>query len=582
MNVRALACDYDGTLASQDRIGPEALAALERARTAGLRLVLVTGRTFFDLTRVCDRLDLFDAVVAENGGVLYWPRSQTLRDQAPAPSPRLLAELDRRGIAYQAGRVVVDTARTNEPGVREALEAAGVVVDVLYNRAFLMLLPHGVSKGTGVRQVIRDLGLSFRDVLGIGDAENDAELFDACGFTACPANAVPALKARADWVFPGENGAGIAQAITGPILSGTLPVADSPRHQIQLGWAVETCEPVGIPARGVNVLVHGDSLSGKSWLAGGLVERLVASRYAVCVLDPEGDYHVLARLPGVTWAEIRTEAALGRLLARVEHDPAASVVADLSPLPHAKKLRLIEAGLARIRELRGSLGRPHWVILDEAHYALHGEGIRPDAIDLEAKGFCLATYRSSWLRDSVAKAMDVVVLARTAAADELAFLRSAFAGPGTAAERAIAVLPELPRGEFVVLEPHEGGPREARAFVPAPRATQHVRHLRKYADSVTPLERRFFFRHPAGRVVGAADSLNSFRQAVAAVEDAVLAHHARRGDFSRWVLDTFSDRELGVQLRKTEARWRRGESRDLRQAIDRLIALRYGPERVGA
>jgi HAD superfamily hydrolase (TIGR01484 family) len=95
MIVRGLACDYDGTLASQDRIGPEALAALARAREAGLKLVLVTGRTFFDLTRVCDRLELFDAAVAENGAVLYWPRSQTLRDQAPAPSPRLLAELDR-------------------------------------------------------------------------------------------------------------------------------------------------------------------------------------------------------------------------------------------------------------------------------------------------------------------------------------------------------------------------------------------------------------------------------------------------------------------------------------------------------
>lgn len=129
--VRALACDYDGTLASQDRIGPETRAALERAREAGLRLVLVTGRTFFDLTRVCDCFELFDAVVAENGAVLYWPRSQTLRDQAPAPSPRLLAELDRRSIAYQVGRVVVDTARTNEPGVREALEVLRQAIEGL-------------------------------------------------------------------------------------------------------------------------------------------------------------------------------------------------------------------------------------------------------------------------------------------------------------------------------------------------------------------------------------------------------------------------------------------------------------------
>lgn len=82
---KALACDYDGTLASNNRIGAEALAALSRAREAGLRLVLVTGRTFFELLRVCDRLDLFDAVVAENGGVLYFPEPGLIRDQAPPP-----------------------------------------------------------------------------------------------------------------------------------------------------------------------------------------------------------------------------------------------------------------------------------------------------------------------------------------------------------------------------------------------------------------------------------------------------------------------------------------------------------------
>jgi HAD superfamily hydrolase (TIGR01484 family) len=68
---KALACDFDGTLASDDRIGPSVHDALERARKAGLRLVLVTGRTFFELTRVCDCIELFDAVVAENGAVVY-------------------------------------------------------------------------------------------------------------------------------------------------------------------------------------------------------------------------------------------------------------------------------------------------------------------------------------------------------------------------------------------------------------------------------------------------------------------------------------------------------------------------------
>ena len=120
MFFKALACDYDGTLAFEDRIGPAVREALERARKAGLYLILVTGRTFFELTRVCDCLELFDAVVAENGAVVYYPGSAMIRDQGPPVPGRLLAELDRRGIYYQVGRVIVGTARADEPAVQEA------------------------------------------------------------------------------------------------------------------------------------------------------------------------------------------------------------------------------------------------------------------------------------------------------------------------------------------------------------------------------------------------------------------------------------------------------------------------------
>ena len=47
---------------------------------------------------------------------------------APPPPPRFLAELDRRGVGYQLGRVVVGTARNDEAAVRAALAEAGVDV----------------------------------------------------------------------------------------------------------------------------------------------------------------------------------------------------------------------------------------------------------------------------------------------------------------------------------------------------------------------------------------------------------------------------------------------------------------------
>jgi len=573
---KGLACDFDGTLASEDRIGPEALDALGRARQAGLRLVLVTGRTFFELTRVCGCLDLFDAVVAENGAVLYYPTGAMIRDQGPAPPNRLLSELDRRGIYYQVGRVIVGTGRADEAGVLEALDATGVTRQLVYNRAALMLVPRGVSKGSGVEHALRFLGLSFQDVLAFGDAENDLDLFEACGWTGCPANAVASLKERADWIFPGENGQAVAAAITGSLLGGLLPVARSPRHRIPLGWVVETSEPVTIPARGVNVLIHGDPLSGKSWLAGALVERLIGARYTVCVIDPEGDYRVLGRLAGVTCAEIGSEAEMEEALGAFEQDPSVSVVADLSTLPHARKLRALERGLRVIRDLRRRLGRPHWVLLDEAHYSLHREGVADDAVGIEERGFCLATYRPRWLRPSVVKALDVFILARTTAEPELTFLRSCLPAAATGSHGVLASLPGLPPGEFVVVQPEGDG--SALTFVAAPRETSHVRHLTKYADALVPSGERFLFRRPDGSAVAAAQSLHDFRRVVAVVEDAVLAHHAGRGDFSRWVLDVFSDHELARQLRKTEARWRRGELPDLRGAIGRLVSFRYGTE----
>lgn len=101
------------------------------------------------MTRVCDCLELFDAVVAENGAVLYYPGSAMIRDQGPPVPGRLLAELARRGISYQVGRVIVGTARGDERALEEALVVTGVTRDLIYNRAALMLLPAGVSKRCG-------------------------------------------------------------------------------------------------------------------------------------------------------------------------------------------------------------------------------------------------------------------------------------------------------------------------------------------------------------------------------------------------------------------------------------------------
>jgi hydroxymethylpyrimidine pyrophosphatase-like HAD family hydrolase len=583
MIFKALACGYDGTLASEDRLGPDALAALRKAREAGVWLILVTGRTFFELTRVCEHLDLFDGVVAENGGVLYFPAAATIKALAPPPPPQFLAELDRRGVAYQLGHVVVGTARGDEAVVRAALAEVGASLALVYNRTALMVLPAGVGKGSGTEQALRAFGLSSHDVLALGDAENDLDLFDACGWAGCPASPVPELLRRADWSFPGEDGAAIARAIVGPILNGLLPLDRSARQRIDLGWAARTNQIVSIPSRGVNVLVHGDPSSGKSWFAGVLVERLRERRYAVCVIDPEGEYGALARLPGVSLVEAHDAAAVDAAFRRFEADPAACVVIDLvafARLP--KKVEMIERCLLAARDTRRRLGLPHWIVVDEAHYSLHREGVAERALAIEDKGFCLVTYKPSWLRPSATNAVDVLILARATGAHELAFLGSFLTASGGCSEGVIPALADLAPGEFLLMKKETGSTWLASTFTAPHRATSHVRHLKKYSGAAVRPEHAFLFRSPNGHLEATADSLDGFRRIVTTASDAALGHHAGRGDFSRWIRDVFSDRELAAQLRKAERRWGRGEIPHLGPVIDELIATRYWSEREGA
>jgi hypothetical protein len=245
---------------------------------------------------------------------------------------------------------------------------------------------------------------------------------------------------------------------------------------------------------------------------------------------------------------------------------------DLSILDHAEKIHLIEAALRRIRELRRLNAAPHWVILDEA---LHAGGVSEHAGELEGRGFCLVTCRLSWIRASLLDQIDLVLFTRTTAPTELEFVRSGFGAAGLEHDLA-SVLPNLWQGQGVRLGLSATANLGALTFALAPRQTAHVRHLRKYVDNHLPPHHCFLFRSPEGGLVATADSLSAFRHAVAVIPADSLGFHAGREDFSRWVHDVFRDRALARQLRKVEARWKRGEIHNLREALARPLAVAMG------
>src|SRR5579883_2974593 len=214
MRYLALATDYDGTIAHDGTLDESTLAAVRRLRETGRRVLLVTGRELDDLLTVCDHLDVFDKVVAENGAVLYDPGTKETRDLAAPPPQKFIDELSRRGVKpVSVGRVIVATWEPHQDEVLAAIRDLGLELQVIFNKGAVMVLPSGVNKATGLAVALADLGLSAHNVVGVGDAENDHAFLAACEAAVAVANALPALKERADWVTAGARGAGVAELI---------------------------------------------------------------------------------------------------------------------------------------------------------------------------------------------------------------------------------------------------------------------------------------------------------------------------------------------------------------------------------
>ena len=215
MRFFALATDYDGTLATHGRVDGIVLPALGRLRDSGRKLLLVTGRELRDLQNVFPDVTLFDRVVAENGGVLFRPASNQEIPLCGPPNPRLLAALRSRGVPHFTGRAILATDDRHHAAVASAIHELNLASDlhIILNKGSLMILPAGVDKKTGLESALAELQLRPADVVGIGDAENDASLLAACGCAAAVANALPQIKRNVDLVTASAHGAGVAELI---------------------------------------------------------------------------------------------------------------------------------------------------------------------------------------------------------------------------------------------------------------------------------------------------------------------------------------------------------------------------------
>jgi hydroxymethylpyrimidine pyrophosphatase-like HAD family hydrolase len=167
MKLSVLALDYDGTITKGDAIEPSVRDAISAARTNGIVVLLVTGRTLEELERVAGPLHFVDGVIAENGAVMFFPDSGRLTTHAPLVDDTFVKELQRRQIPHQAGRCLVDADASESPRILEVIRQLELPLVLAFNGGRVMTIAQGVSKATGLHTALDTLRLSARNTLSI-------------------------------------------------------------------------------------------------------------------------------------------------------------------------------------------------------------------------------------------------------------------------------------------------------------------------------------------------------------------------------------------------------------------------------
>ena len=263
MQYQVLALDLDGTLTNEAKvITPRTKAALLAAADRGVRIVLASGRPTVGIQPLAKELELDrrgGCILSYNGGkIIDCKTGQTLVQHAFPPD--LIGTVctfarywnvvpltyDSNGIVTEnaSSPYVAEEARINKIPVREVpdlpaeihwtinkLLLTGDPVDMphveelmqqefagklsIYRSApfFIETMPLGVEKSVSLALLLKTLGLGRENLMACGDGWNDLPMIQFAGLGVAMGNAVPPVKAAADYVTADNEHDGVGLAV---------------------------------------------------------------------------------------------------------------------------------------------------------------------------------------------------------------------------------------------------------------------------------------------------------------------------------------------------------------------------------
>ena len=274
MTVRLITLDLDGTLLTSDkRVSERNIRAVKSCIEKGIYVVPATGRTKSGLPDALREIPGVRYIISANGasvedmetgGILvrrsiFWKDAMRIIDLV-RPYPVMydsyiegMGKIENRFLETLGEYVkkpelikLIRNTRTGLPDLKEFIGEHHPAVDKI-NVTFkeedtrkklrgileaeqelsvassvpnnLELNSKEASKGSGLKFLTEYLHLKQEETMAFGDEENDLSMIMQAGFGVAMENAVPAVKAQADFVTDSNDDDGVASAIEKFVLS---------------------------------------------------------------------------------------------------------------------------------------------------------------------------------------------------------------------------------------------------------------------------------------------------------------------------------------------------------------------------
>jgi len=215
--IKAIALDVDGTITDEKRIlCTSSLEAIRESEERGIPVILVTGNILCSTRTISILLGTSGGLVAENGGVIKSSKGKYI-----------LGDIRKcqKAFEFLKSRFQIKKVEYSEQRVSEIAIERDVDVEILkeslknfnvrlYDTKFAIhITDPSVNKGSSLICLAQDLGVRPKEIMAVGDSENDLEFLEVAGIKVAVANADHELKSLADYISKKPYGDGVKEAI---------------------------------------------------------------------------------------------------------------------------------------------------------------------------------------------------------------------------------------------------------------------------------------------------------------------------------------------------------------------------------